>query len=51
MILQRKEPDTKILILHTRWATNDLTGYLMENSPDKYDFISFPAIKEDGTTL
>lgn len=51
MILQRKEPDTKILILHTRWASNDLTGYLMENSPDKYDFISYPAIKEDGEPL
>ena len=51
MILQRKEPDTKILILHTRWATNDLIGYLMENSPDKYNFISFPAIKEDGSPL
>ena len=51
MILQRKEPDSKILILHTRWSSNDLTGYLMENSPDKYDFISFPAIKDDGTPL
>jgi len=51
MILQRKEPMTKILILHTRWATSDLTGYLMENAPDKYDFISFPAIKEDGSPL
>ena len=51
MILQRKEPNTKLLILHTRWASNDLTGYLMENSPDKYDFISYPAIKEDGTPL
>lgn len=51
MILQRKEPQTKLLILHTRWASNDLQGYLMENSPDKYDFISFPAIKEDGEPL
>ena len=51
MILQRKEPDTKLMILHTRWATNDLTGYLMENSPDKYEFFSYPAIKEDGTPL
>ena len=51
MILQRKEPETKLLILHTRWATNDLQGYLMENSPDKYDFISYPAIKEDGEPL
>jgi len=51
MILQRKEPQTKLLILHTRWASNDLQGYLMENSPDKYDFISYPAIKNDGTPL
>ena len=51
MILQRKEIQTKLLILHTRWATNDLQGYLMENSPDKYDFISFPAIKDDGEPL
>lgn len=51
MILQRKEPDTKLLILHTRWANNDLQGYLQETSPDKYEFVSFPAIKEDGTPL
>jgi len=51
MILQRKEPQTKILILHTRWASSDLIGYLMENEPDKYDFVSFPAIKSDGTPL
>ena len=51
MIIQRKEPQTKLLILHTRWASSDLIGYLMENSPDKYDFISYPAIKEDGTPL
>ena len=50
-VLQRKEPHSKILILHTRWASNDLTGYLMENSADKYDFISYPAIKEDGEPL
>ena len=51
MILQRKEPDTKLMILHTRWASNDLIGYLQENAPDKYEFFSYPAIKEDGTPL
>ena len=51
MILQRKEPQTKLLILHTRWASNDLQGYLQEHSPDKYDFVSFPAIKKDGNPL
>lgn len=51
MVIQRKEPETKVLILHTRWASRDLIGYLMENSPDKYEFLSFPAIKEDGSPL
>ena len=51
IVLQRKEPKSKIIILHTRWASNDLTGYLMETSPDKYDFVSYPAIKSDGKPL
>lgn len=51
MIIQRKEPDTKLMILHTRWASNDLQGYLMEHSPDKYEFFSYPAIKKDGSPL
>ena len=51
MILQRKEPQTKLLILHTRWASNDLQGYLQEHSPEKYDFVSFPSIKSDGKPL
>lgn len=51
MILQRKEPQTKMLILHTRWATNDLTGYLQKSSEEKYSFLSFSAIKEDGLPL
>ena len=40
MIIQRKNPRQRFYI-HTRWASNDLTGYLMENSSDKYDFLSF----------
>ena len=50
-ILQRREPDSKLIILHTRWHTNDLQGYLKENSSDKYDFVEFPAILDDGTPL
>ncbi len=38
MICSVKNP-TQLMILHTRWATNDLQGYLMENSPDKYEFL------------
>lgn len=51
IILQRKEINSRILILHTRWASNDLIGYLMANSPENYEFISYPAIKENGTPL
>lgn len=50
-ITQRREPQTKLLILNTRWATNDLTGYLQENHPNEYSFLSFPAIKKDGSPL
>ena len=50
-IIQRREPDSKLIILHTRWHTNDLQGYLKANQPDKYEFLSFPAIKDDGNPL
>ena len=50
-ILQRREPDTKLIICHTRWHTNDLQGYLKTTSPDEYRFVEFPAIKKDGTSL
>lgn len=51
LIIQRIEPETRLIILHTRWHSLDLQGYLHDNYPDKYNFISFPAIKQDGTPL
>ena len=48
---QRVRPKTKVIILHTRWHSNDLTGYLLENERHKYDFISFPAINENDEVL
>lgn len=51
MILQRKEPHTKLLILHTRFHSNDLQGYLKEHSSKDYNFLEFSAIKKDGTPL
>lgn len=51
MILQRKEPHTKLLILHTRFHSNDLQGYLKKNSSEDYTFLEFSAIKEDGSPL
>ena len=51
MILQRLEPHSKLIILHTRWHSDDLQGYLKEKYPDDYTFIEFSAIKKDGSPL
>lgn len=51
MIIQRLEPQTKLIILHTRWHTLDLQGYLKENYNDQYRFLSFPAISDEGEPL
>lgn len=51
IIEQRIEPQTKLIVLHTRWHTNDLQGYFKKNFPDDYTFIEFSAIQEDGEPL
>lgn len=51
IILQRLREASKLLILHTRWHSNDLSGYLQENYPNDYEFVVFPAIKENGKPL
>lgn len=51
IIEQRIEPHTKLVILHTRWHSEDLQGYLKEHYNTDYTFVEFPAIKEDGTPL
>lgn len=51
IILQRLEIHSKLIILHTRWHTNDLQGYLKENFPEDYKFIEYSAIKDNGESL
>ena len=51
IIEQRIEPHTKLVILHTRWHSEDLQGYLHEHYPDDYSFLEFPAISETGEPL
>lgn len=51
VLLQRLEPQTRLLILHTRWNSLDLQGILKKRFPDDYIFVEYPAIKEDGTPL
>ena len=48
IILQRLEPHSKLIILGTRWASNDIIGYLEENQPDDYKFIKLEALPENG---
>ena len=51
IIEQRIEPHTKLVILHTRWHSEDLQGYLKEHYPDDYTFLEFPAIDSNGKSL
>lgn len=51
IIEQRIEPQTRLIILHTRWHTNDLQGHFQRNRAEDYEFITFPAILPDGTPL
>lgn len=51
IVEQRIEPQTEAIILHTRWANNDLIGYLKENDASDYHFLEYPAILDDGTPL
>lgn len=51
IVEQRVRPNTKVIILHTRWHSNDLIGYLEREEADKYDFMSFPAIGPDNKVL
>lgn len=51
IIEQRIEPHTKLVILHTRWHSEDLQGYLHEHYPNEYSFLEFPAINDKGEPL
>ena len=43
--------DSKLIIVHTRWHSDDLQGYIWENDHDSYDWISFAAIDENDNIL
>lgn len=51
IILQRLEPHSELVILHTRWASDDLIGKLKKHQPEDYKFIEYPALLDDGTPL
>lgn len=49
IILQRLEPHSKLIILGTRWASNDIIGYLKQTQPEDYRFIELTALNQDET--
>lgn len=49
-MLSRTEKGFKLLLFMTRWATNDLAGYILENWPDTVH-IDYKAVQDDGSML
>lgn len=49
-MLSRTETGFKLIIIMTRWASNDLAGYILENY-DNVKHINYQAVKKDGTML
>lgn len=49
-MLSRTENGFKIIIIMTRWSTNDLAGYIIENN-DNVIHVNYKAIQDDGSML
>jgi predicted phage terminase large subunit-like protein len=43
----RAEPNASVIIIMTRWHEADVVGKILEDNPNKWDYIKFPAICED----
>lgn len=41
----------RFILIMQRLAKDDLTGYLLEHEKDNWDFVSLPAINEDGESI
>ena len=49
-MLSRTEHGFKLIIIMTRWATNDLAGYILDNFED-VEHINYKAMQDDGSML
>ena len=49
-MLSRTENGFKLIIIMTRWSSNDLAGYILENYPN-VRHINYKAVQEDGSML
>lgn len=50
-MLQRTETGFKIIIVMTRWATNDLAGFILREYEDDCIHINYKAVQDDGSML
>lgn len=50
-LLTRLEPDGAIIVIQTRWALDDLTGWLLENEPDEWRVLNYPALNSNGESF
>lgn len=50
-MLQRTETGFKIIVVMTRWSTNDLAGFILDKYKDSVIHINYRAVQEDGSML
>lgn len=51
ILIPRLEPHSKLFILGTRWHSQDVIGRLIEDQPEKYQFITLKALNDDGSCI
>lgn len=51
ILIPRLEPHSKLIVLGTRWATQDIIGRLKEEQPEKYRFVNIKALNDDDTCI
>ena len=51
ILLQRLEPTSKLIILQTRWHTQDLIGRIITENNKDYDYITLKALNDDGSCI
>ncbi len=49
-MLQRTEAGYKVIVMMTRWSTQDLSGYILEHEDDVVH-LTYKALQDDGTML
>ena len=51
IIMQRVEPDTRLIVLGTIWHSDDILSYLRNEHSDEYKIIDMPAYDNQGKVL